>query len=165
MSWGLVGGTLIGGAGIALLYLRSLDTLGFETALWVLLVVIGADIGGYFAGRIFGGPKLWPRVSPNKTWSGAIGGIVLASLLGAAVSAGIEGSNLALVSAFSALVAVTAQAGDLAESAVKRHFRVKDSGVLMPGHGGALDRFDGLITAALAVAAVVWFHGHTILLW
>jgi len=165
MSWGLVGGTLIGAAGIALLYLRGLDTLGFETALWVLLVVIGADIGGYFAGRIFGGPKLWPRVSPNKTWSGALGGIVLASLLGAAVSAGIEGSNLALVVAISALVAVIAQAGDLAESAVKRHFGVKDSGVLMPGHGGALDRFDGLITAALAVAAVVWFHGDTILLW
>ncbi len=165
MSWGLIGGALIGSAGIAMLYLRNLDPLGFETVLWVILVVIAADVGGYFAGRIIGGPKLWPRVSPNKTWAGSLGGIVLAVIVGAAVSLSTADSNLGLICAVSAVVAVVAQAGDLAESALKRHFGVKDAGRLMPGHGGVLDRFDGLITAALAVAAMVWFHGSTILLW
>jgi phosphatidate cytidylyltransferase len=138
---------------------------GFAAALWLFLVVAAADVGGYFAGRLIGGPKLWPRVSPKKTWAGSLGGIALAVAMGAMFSAVVSGTDPGEVCMLSAAVALVSQAGDLAESALKRHFGVKDSGRLLPGHGGALDRFDGLVAAALAAALVAWWRGGTVLVW
>lgn len=163
LGWGVAGGAYIGAAAIGFVYLRGLEPHGLLTVLWLVLVVAAADIGGYFGGRLVGGPKLWPRVSPKKTWAGILGGLLLATLTGvlfSAVTAGTEAGQVALVSAGAALVS---QAGDLAESALKRHFGVKDSGRLLPGHGGALDRFDGLAPAAAAIALVSWWHGGSLL--
>jgi len=125
---------------------------GFDVTLWLILVVIASDIGGYFFGRIIGGPKIFPRISPKKTWSGTIGGWALAALVGAGFLWAL-GWPVTLVW-ISILAAVAAQAGDMAESAIKRHTGVKDSSGLIPGHGGLLDRFDGLIGAALLVLIV-----------
>ena len=165
IGWGVADGAYIGAAGIGFLYLRAFEPHGFTTALWVFMVVAAADIGGYFAGRLIGGPKLWPRVSPKKTWAGVGGGIALALALGGLFSWGTSGTYFLQVCAVSAFVAVVSQGGDLAESALKRHFGVKDSGRLLPGHGGALDRFDGLIAAALVVALFTWWRGQTVFIW
>jgi phosphatidate cytidylyltransferase len=115
-------------------------------------VVWVTDIGGYFAGRGIGGPKLWPRVSPKKTWAGAIGGFAasLAVAAGfAALSLGRTGTMLVL----GAVLSIASQLGDLLESAVKRRFGVKDSSNIIPGHGGLLDRLDGFV-AAVVLAAI-----------
>lgn len=165
MGWGVAGGAYIGAAGIGFLYLRAMEPYGLSTALWVFLVVAAADVGGYFAGRLIGGPKLWPRVSPKKTWAGTAGGVVLAVGLGGLFSWATTGTYFLQVCAVSAGAAVLSQGGDLAESALKRHFGVKDSGRLLPGHGGALDRFDGLVAAVLVVALFAWWRGQTVFIW
>jgi phosphatidate cytidylyltransferase len=165
MGWGVAGGAYIGAAGIGFLYLRAMEPYGLSTALWVFLVVAAADVGGYFAGRLIGGPKLWPRVSPKKTWAGTAGGVVLAVGLGGLFSWATTGTYFLQVCAVSAGAAVLSQGGDLAESALKRHFGVKDSGWLLPGHGGALDRFDGLVAAVLVVALFAWWRGQTVFIW
>jgi phosphatidate cytidylyltransferase len=121
----------------------------------VLLVVWGSDIGGYVAGRGIGGPKLWPRVSPNKTWAGAIGGFVVSVLVGLGFSLLGFGKAVPLL-VLSAMLSIAAQCGDLFESAVKRHFGVKDSSHIIPGHGGILDRLDGFV-AAIVLAAIIGF--------
>lgn len=126
---------------------------GFVALIFVLLVVWVTDIGGYFAGRGIGGPKLWPRVSPRKTWAGAIGGLggsLVVAGLAAAAGVGRAGTLLALA----AVLSVVSQLGDLFESAVKRRFGVKDSSQIIPGHGGLLDRLDGFV-AAIVVAALI----------
>jgi phosphatidate cytidylyltransferase len=123
---------------------------GFRNVLFLVFVVWGTDIGAYLIGRLIGGPRLAPRISPGKTWSGALGGLAAAALAGA--GAGYEHPFAAAVLAL--LLSVIAQAGDLLESALKRHFGVKDSGTLIPGHGGLLDRLDGVLTAA--PAALLW---------
>ena len=131
----------------------------FLTLILILLVVWVTDIGGYFAGRGIGGPKLWPRVSPKKTWAGAVGGFA-ASL---AVAAGFvvigfaeveppQGLELGPVLLLGASLSIISQLGDLFESAVKRRFGVKDSSQLIPGHGGLLDRLDGFVAAVIAAA-------------
>ena len=132
-------------AGLGLIALR--DSFGWIWVLWLVLLVIGSDVAGYFAGRLLGGPKLWPRVSPKKTWSGTVAGWVLAAVIGAAFMPAL-GAGAGLV-AVSVLVAMAGQAGDIAESAIKRHAGVKDSSALIPGHGGVMDRFDAMIAAAL----------------
>jgi phosphatidate cytidylyltransferase len=164
-AWGFVGGAYIGAAGIGFLYLRGMEPNGLITAIWVFMVVAAADIGGYFAGRIIGGPKLWPKVSPKKTWAGMGGGIVLAVGLGGLFSWATTGTYFLQVCVVSAVAAVVSQGGDLAESALKRHFGVKDSGRLLPGHGGALDRFDGLIAAVVVTALVALWRGQTVFIW
>lgn len=129
---------------LGLIALRSV--YGWDWLLWLVLIVIGSDVAGYFAGRIIGGPKLWPRVSPKKTWSGTVAGWLLAAGIGAAFMGPLgAGAGLIIVSV---LVAMAGQAGDIAESALKRHAGVKDSSNLIPGHGGFLDRFDAMIAAA-----------------
>ena len=136
--------TLMLFACIGLIALRSI--YGWEWLAWLVLIVIGSDVAGYFAGRIIGGPKLWPRVSPKKTWSGTVAGWALAAAIGAAFMGPLgAGAGLIIVSV---LVAMVGQAGDIAESALKRHAGVKDSSNLIPGHGGFLDRFDAMIAAA-----------------
>ncbi len=138
-------------AGLGLIALRQ--GFGWEWVLWLVLLVIGSDIAGYFAGRMIGGPKLWPRVSPKKTWSGTVAGWVLAALIGTAFMTPL-GAGAGLI-AVSVLVAMAGQAGDIAESAIKRHAGVKDSSDLIPGHGGVMDRFDAMIAAALMVLLLV----------
>ncbi len=141
---------------LALIYLRNNDSYGFVTIIYLLVVVWGTDTGAYIAGRTIGGPKLWPRVSPNKTWAGLVGGMAAAALLGYGVAARFAFPFAPLEAAMIALVlAVIAQAGDFFESHVKRRFGAKDSGTLIPGHGGMLDRVDGLLFAAVAWAVVV----------
>jgi len=125
---------------------------GFIALMLILLVVWASDIGGYFAGRGIGGPKLWPRVSPNKTWAGAIGGFAASLVVAAGFAAAGFGKTGPLL-LLSAALSIASQLGDLFESAVKRRFGVKDSGNLIPGHGGLLDRLDGLV-AALVLAAI-----------
>jgi len=123
------------------------ENAGPTWALWLILVVIASDIGGYFFGRIIGGPKILPVISPKKTWSGTIGGWLLAALVGwLMMDALLQGSTLIVLSVFGAMAG---QLGDIVESRIKRHAGVKDSSNLIPGHGGFLDRFDALLGAAL----------------
>ncbi len=117
--------------------------------LWVIAIVIVSDIGGYFAGRMLGGPKFWPAVSPKKTWSGTIAGWIGAAIVGVAFAGPTETGGWLIV--LSVLVCFAGQLGDIGESAIKRRVDVKDSSDLLPGHGGVLDRFDAMIGAAIAV--------------
>lgn len=137
--------------GWALVALRQ--GAGLVPVLWLLAVVVISDVSGYFAGRILGGPKFWPKVSPKKTWSGTVAGWIGAALVGAAFwSAGQGSAALVWVSP---LVAFAGQMGDIAESAIKRRAGVKDSSALIPGHGGLLDRFDALAFAAILTAVLL----------
>lgn len=149
VAWMVLGAAYIVLAMAFLVELRRDPVQGFPLVLWLVCVVIAADVGGYFAGRIIGGPKLWPKVSPNKTWAGTLGGMILALIVGVAfyVSGRV---SLPMLVGLSALMAVASQLGDLAESALKRKFGRKDSSSLIPGHGGLLDRFDGLLGALWA---------------
>ncbi|MDB5085175.1 MAG: hypothetical protein JWN30_2061 [Bacilli bacterium] len=131
-----------------LLQLRLDQPNGFWLFLFVLLTIWATDIGAYFVGRWLKGPKIWPVISPNKTVAGTLGGIVFAFLVGVLFS--IFHSNLAMWGLFSVLLSALGQLGDFAESALKRTYGVKDSGRLLPGHGGMLDRFDSLIVAGPA---------------
>ena len=160
----LIGGAYIVAAVLAFVVLRALP-FGFDTILWAALVVIAADVGGYFAGRMIGGPKLWPAVSPKKTWAGLGGGVALAAFVGALFSWATTGTYFYEVCTVSMLAAILAQGGDLAESAVKRTFGVKDSGALIPGHGGVLDRLDGHMAALLVAAAVTFTRGQPVFVW
>ncbi|WP_299660175.1 phosphatidate cytidylyltransferase [uncultured Ruegeria sp.] len=125
------------------------ETLGFGWMVWLIMVVVATDVAGYFVGKTFGGPKFWPKVSPKKTWSGTVGGWVAAALVGA-VFASYAGFGVAFV-LVSVLASMASQAGDIIESATKRGFGVKDSSNLIPGHGGFLDRFDGMMGASVFV--------------
>lgn len=142
---------------LALLLLRSHPD-GFWLTFWTMAVVWACDSGAYFAGRAIGGPKLWPRVSPNKTWAGAIGGVLAAAAF-TIVFALWHGSPTGLTMILlSPWLAILAQAGDLFESHLKRVAGVKDSGNLLPGHGGLLDRLDGLVPVAPTVLVVIAWH-------
>ncbi|MEM8633184.1 MAG: phosphatidate cytidylyltransferase [Pseudomonadota bacterium] len=134
------------------------DAFGFVWMLWLVCIVAGTDIAGYFAGRLIGGPKLWPALSPKKTWSGTAAGWVAALILGL-IFMQIIGTGLWLA-LLSVAASVASQAGDLAQSAVKRRAGVKDSGSLLPGHGGLFDRFDGMIAASVLVLAVMETTGY-----
>jgi len=153
--WLAAAGPYLGLPGMALLWLRDLPD-GLDVVIWLLLVVWAVDIFAYVAGRSIGGPKLWPSVSPNKTWAGLIGGVAAAALAGGLLGLAQEARAPLALALLAAVLAVVAQAGDLMESAVKRHFGVKDAGGIMPGHGGLLDRVDGLLTASIALAAALW---------
>jgi phosphatidate cytidylyltransferase len=164
-AWSVAGTLYIGAAAMAFVALRGVEPYGFLSIVWAALVVIAADVGGYFAGRIIGGPKLWPAVSPNKTWAGLLGGIALAFLVGGVFSWATTGTYFYQVCTVSAVAALLAQAGDLAESALKRHFGVKDAGTLIPGHGGLLDRLDGHMAAILVAAAVTFTREQAVFVW
>jgi len=125
------------------------EAVGLPIALWLVLVVVASDVMGYFGGRLIGGPKFWPRVSPKKTWSGTIAGWVGAGLVGVGFVL-FYGQPWSLVG-LSAVTALAAQMGDIAESALKRRAGIKDSSNLIPGHGGVLDRFDALVGASAFV--------------
>ena len=134
-------------AGFAFITIRA--ELGMTGMLWLICVVIATDVAGYFAGKAIGGPKFWPRVSPKKTWSGTAAGWIAAALVGAGfvALAGFDGWTVPL----SVLAAFASQAGDIAESAIKRELGVKDSSNLILSHGEFLDRFDGMIGAGVLI--------------
>ncbi len=154
-SWAGSGLLYAGMALVAAVLVRHDPQTGFVALIFVLLVVWVTDIGGYFAGRSIGGPKLWPRVSPKKTWAGAVGGLA-ASLLIAVAVAVLGFGALTTLLLLAAALSVVSQLGDLFESAVKRKFGVKDSSHIIPGHGGLLDRLDGFV-AAIVIAALIGF--------
>jgi phosphatidate cytidylyltransferase len=150
--WSGAGFLYAGAAQMSSVLVRLDRAEGFVALILILLVVWVTDIGGYFAGRRIGGPKLWPRVSPNKTWAGAIGGFV-ASLMVASIFAAFGFAKVWPMLLLGAALSVASQLGDLLESAVKRHFGVKDSSHIIPGHGGLMDRLDGFV-AAIVLAAI-----------
>ena len=150
--WAVAGFLYAAAAQAASVVVRLDQEKGLAALILVLLVVWATDIGGYFAGRAIGGPKLWPRVSPKKTWAGAIGSFVASLLVAIGFSASGLGKTLPLV-ILAAMLSIAAQLGDLFESAIKRRFGVKDSGHIIPGHGGVMDRLDGFV-AAVVLAAI-----------
>ena len=152
-GWAVTGFCYAAAAEIASVLVRLDAATGFAALIMVLLIVWVTDIGGYFAGRGIGGPKLWPRVSPKKTWAGAIGGFI-ASLAIAAVFASLGFGKMGPLLLLGAVLSIASQLGDLFESAVKRRFGVKDSSQIIPGHGGLLDRLDGFV-AAIVLAALI----------
>jgi phosphatidate cytidylyltransferase len=139
----------------ALLVIRNDAAFGLVAVIWLLVVVWATDIAAYAAGRLIGGPKIWPRVSPNKTWAGLGGGVAAAAIAGVVTAGLLDEGSAGTLTFLSASLAVVAQAGDFMESALKRRFGKKDAGALIPGHGGLMDRVDGL----LAVAAVAGLLG------
>lgn len=139
---------------VALEWLRSDDSFGLLAVLFVLIVVVVTDTAAYAAGRTLGGPKLWPAVSPNKTWAGLVGGVSAAAAAGAAFPYVTGSGAPAWLAALGLLLGLVAQAGDLAESALKRHFNRKDASDLIPGHGGFMDRMDGIVTASVGAALI-----------
>jgi phosphatidate cytidylyltransferase len=163
--WLALGVLYVGLPGIALIWLRDRPEYGEITLFWLLAVVWASDSGAFLVGSALGGPKLAARISPNKTWSGAIGGLALAMAAGMAVAL-ISGVGSPLrVGAISFAVAIAAQAGDLMESAIKRRFGVKDMSGLIPGHGGLLDRVDALLLASVVTALIVVLGNGRIWIW
>ena len=150
--WTATGFAYAAAAELASVLVRLDQAKGFAALMLILLVVWVTDIGGYFAGRGIGGPKLWPRVSPKKTWAGAIGGFA-ASLAVAGGFVALGQGPVGPLLLLAAVLSVVSQLGDLFESAVKRRFGVKDSSHIIPGHGGLMDRLDGFV-AAVALAAI-----------
>jgi phosphatidate cytidylyltransferase len=155
------GAFYLGGPCLALTWVRLGAQDGLAWTILLLAVTWAADIGAFAVGNLVGGPKLWPRFSPNKTWSGFIGGLVVAMAVGASVTVAFR-SHMRLSLGAAVLMGLVGglatMAGDLVESILKRRFGVKDSGDLIPGHGGLLDRVDGFMFAILAVAGARLVH-------
>ena len=148
----LYAGALVASVGL----LRVSPSFGMAAILWLFAVVWGADIAAYFAGRLIGGPRLWPSVSPGKTWSGAIAGAFAGAVLGLMLAAWTN--RLAALFWLGLATAIVSELGDLFESALKRRFRVKDSSGLIPGHGGLMDRLDAFTAASFFAAIVAILH-------
>lgn len=168
-NWLGFGVVYIGLAGLALIRLRGDAAAGLGNVLFLFLVVWASDIGAYMVGRWLGGPKLAPAISPNKTWSGAAGGLLSAMAAGCAAAYVTESAGAAVslprVLLVALLIGLLAQAGDLFESWIKRRFHVKDTSSLIPGHGGLLDRLDAVLAAAPAAALIGILLGPGQALW
>jgi len=157
--WAAFGAAYVIAPSVALIWLRNETQNGAPLVLMLFLIVWAADTGGYIAGRLVGGPKLSPAISPAKTWAGAAGGLVLGGLAGMAAAQWVWGEgDLLRYALIGGSLGVASILGDMAESAFKRVFGVKDSSGFIPGHGGALDRLDGMIFATTAMALVLYFH-------
>lgn len=163
--WSAAGVLYIGLPAIAMVWLRAEPEFGRATMFWLLGVVWAMDTGGFLVGRAVGGPRLAPAISPNKTWAGLFGGLFFASMGALVVGTWIELRSFWLFITISAALALVTQAGDLVESKIKRHFGVKDSGSLIPGHGGMFDRLDGLLVAAPALALLYLATGAGKKIW
>jgi phosphatidate cytidylyltransferase len=152
--WLAVGTLYMGIPLIALIWLRANPDLGRDTVFWLFAVVWASDTGAYVFGRLIGGPRMAPTISPKKTWAGLLGGVACAGAASAATIAALGRNDLVLFGALGAIMGAVAQGGDLFESWVKRRFQVKDASNIIPGHGGLLDRVDGLMAAAVAWAVI-----------
>jgi phosphatidate cytidylyltransferase len=160
----------VGLCAISMIWLRADPSAGRSNLLVLLLLVWAGDIGAYLTGRFVGGPRLAPLISPGKTWSGAAGGLVAAVTVGLLSALLLQPStwgvtSFARVACLAAGLSLVAQAGDLLESRIKRHFGVKDSGHLIPGHGGLLDRLDAVLAAAPIAAVLALVAGPGVVLW
>jgi phosphatidate cytidylyltransferase len=164
-GWAALGGLWVALPCVAFLWLADERVGGRATLLWLLATVWATDIGAYAFGRVFGGPRLAPRWSPRKTWAGLVGGMACAALAGVVTALLLGTSSALLLALLSAALAVVEQFGDLAESVAKRRFGVKDSSGLIPGHGGLLDRLDGLLAVLPTVALLTLIGGHKVLTW
>jgi len=157
--WCVAGLVYCGGLLLAPIVLRADPVFGFFAILFLFAVVWSTDIGAYIAGRALGGPKLMPRISPNKTWSGASGGLVagVGSGISVAMFAGIE--NLPAIGLTAFVLSIASQVGNLLESGIKRKFNVKDASWIIPGHGGLMDRLDGFVVASIVAVLIGLAHG------
>lgn len=164
-KWLSAGVLYIGLPLAALVWLRDDPEVGRQTVYWLLGVVWASDIGAYLIGRTIGGPKLAPRISPGKTWAGFYGGVACAGLAGCIAAAILGLKELWPLALISCVLGGIAQAGDLLESWIKRRFGVKDSGNLIPGHGGLLDRVDALIAVIVVTAMISSLTKGSILQW
>jgi phosphatidate cytidylyltransferase len=158
-SWPTIGLAYAGFSAVSLAFLRDGDHAGLLAILFLFATVWATDILAYFVGRAVGGPKLAPSISPGKTWSGAIGGAIGGLAGGLAVAALTGVTNLPVLGLVALLLSIVSQIGDLFESWVKRRCGVKDSGSIIPGHGGVMDRVDGLVAAAFALYVIGWMAG------
>jgi phosphatidate cytidylyltransferase len=158
-TWIAAGVPYAGALGVAPIVLRSDNGEGFLAVIFLFAVVWTTDIAAYFAGRAIGGPKLKPRVSPNKTWSGAIGGTLAAVVVALALAKVTALTGLFAIAMLAVILSICAQGGDLFESFLKRRFGAKDSGHLIPGHGGLMDRLDGFVTASVVAALIGLLRG------
>lgn len=147
--WVLAGVPYVGLPVMALIWVRGIEGMGMAYLALLLLAVWATDIGAYFSGRTIGGPKIVPKISPKKTWAGLIGGMACSGLIAAIVGNYFQLGELFPLFLLGAVLALVAQIGDFYESWVKRKFNVKDSSNLIPGHGGILDRVDGIMSAAI----------------
>lgn len=158
--------TYVALATTSLLWLRADPLAGRANLLFVVLIVWGGDIGAYLVGRLLGGPRLAPRISPGKTWSGSLGGLLAAVAAGVVTAQLLSGPSLAWrAAALAAGLGIVAQAGDLLESFVKRRLDIKDSSHLIPGHGGLFDRLDALLAVAPVAAMLAFLLGRGVVLW
>jgi phosphatidate cytidylyltransferase len=142
---------------VSLIWVRCDDPFGLRAVIFLIVIVAVADTAAFLSGRLFRGPLLWPRVSPRKTWSGLLGALAASAVVGALFWVVVPDGSPVRLAATGAVLAAVAQAGDLAESALKRRFGAKDTGALLPGHGGMMDRVDGLVAAAVAVGTAAVF--------
>jgi phosphatidate cytidylyltransferase len=157
-AWAAAGALYAGALVASLVLLRLSPSFGRPAILWLFAVVWGTDIAAYFAGRLIGGPRLWPSVSPGKTWSGAIVGALMGAVLGLTLVAWTN--RLAALFCLGLVTAIVSELGDLFESALKRRFNVKDSSALIPGHGGLMDRLDAFVAASVFAAAVAGLNSR-----
>jgi phosphatidate cytidylyltransferase len=165
IAWTVPGLFYIAIAGASLVLIRSDPVGGAAALLWIIALVVAADTGGYLFGRTIGGPKLAPRISPNKTWSGLGGAVAGAALVGLLTAFILNHTNVWMLTLISAVLGLLEQGGDLVESVFKRHFGVKDTSQIIPGHGGVLDRVDGLLAVAVAVLVINLWAGGSVLAW
>ena len=165
MAWFVLGVIYVAVPAVALVAIRAEPTFGPASLVWIIALVMAADTGGYLVGRTVGGPKLAPRISPNKTWSGLGGAVAGAALVGLLTAFILNHTNVLVLTLISAIIGLLEQGGDLVESAFKRHFGVKDTSQIIPGHGGVLDRVDGLLAVAVAVLVINLWAGGSVLAW
>jgi phosphatidate cytidylyltransferase len=165
LRWNLFGVVYVAVPAVALVLIRNDVEWGRAMLLWTIALVVAADVGGYLVGRTVGGPKLALRISPNKTWSGLGGAVLGAALAGLCTAFILNHTNVLMLTLISAVLGLLEQGGDLVESAFKRHFGVKDTSQIIPGHGGVLDRVDGLLAVAVAVLVINLWAGGSVLAW
>ena len=164
-GWFMAGVPYVALPAVALVAIRAEPEVGRAALVWIIALVVAADTGGYLVGRTVGGPKLAPRISPNKTWSGLGGAVLGAAVAGILIGFMLNHTNVWMLTLISAGLGLIEQAGDLVESAFKRHFGVKDTSHIIPGHGGVLDRVDGLLAVAVAVLVANEWAGGSVLTW